>query len=532
MSTDVSLDQTELVERLKGISLQKQNGLLTLVREKNAIFIHFKNGEIVRAWEGNEEEIFAEALIKSKKIVQTQLETALRIQGNIKQPLVRVLLDMGYLTSEEIKGVHRLLLEEILFPLYAWKSGHFRFEAQETAYDGDLVEPFGVPQLLSEWEHRVAQWQALLLKIPSRQIVFEVIPGVLTAPPAFEMGQMEDLERTRVLPTYVRPDDTQSKITRTVYHLQHQERPREKGPTGEWLLPIVNGQRTVQEIIEQIGIGEEEAVPSVYAGLADLLEKGYIRAQAEVAEATPNPLEATQLFSGISREIKPDISSSFTLSKYGGRQKDRIPVEAPLEEVAVVPVPVTPDENLDRFSTVGSYAPPDEMPRPVEFETSPTTDDTQFVANDDAGVDIAEATVPDKMREEGPASRVPGRIAAVPAFSAAQTRFLVNALLGLLLVVVLVLSRSFIFAAFSVPPEFSGAIQRLVLQNEEGILRSTLEVYYLEHRRFPETLDGLRRYFRTEKEQAIDLSRWNYRSDGTQFDLGLVGERADLSDTS
>jgi hypothetical protein len=518
MSTEVSLDQVELVERLKGISLQKQNGLLTLVREKNAIFIHFKNGEMVRAWEGNEEEIFTEALIKSKKIVQAQLETALRIQGNIKQPLVRVLLDMGYLTSEEIKGVHRLLLEEILYPLYAWKSGHFRFEAQEIAYDGDLVEPFGVSQLLAEWEYRVAKWQAILLKIPSRQIVFEVVPGVLTAPPAFEMEQMEDLERTRVLPTYVRQDDTQSKITRTVHQLQHQERPREKGPTGDWLLPLVNGQRTIQEIIEQIGIGEEDAVSSVYAGLADLLEKGYVRAQSEVSGAVSDALEATQLFSGTSKEITPDISSSFTLRKYEGIQKVRIPVEAPPEEVPVAAVRITPEKPLEEFSPTDLPAQSDEIPWSVEPETSPSTDDTHFSVNDEAGVDVAEAAVPDKVGDTARPSRLPGRIEA-PAFSAAQTRFLVNGLLGLLLVGVLVLSRSFIFTSFSVPPESSQAILRLVLQNEEDILRSALALYYLEHRHFPDALHGLRHSLRTEKEQAIDLSKWDYRSDGAQFDL-------------
>ncbi len=541
MSTETSLGPAELAERFRGIALQKQNGLLTLIQEKNAIFIHVKNGEIIRAWEGNEDEIFAEALIKSKKIVKAQLETALRIQGNIKQPFVRVLLDMGYLTSDEIKGIHRVVLEEILYSLYAWKSGHCRFEAQEITYDTDLIEPLSLFLVLSEWEHQAARWQALRLNIPSPQMVFEVVPGTLIPPLTDEVEAMEDLERTRVL-YYPRHDDTQSKITRTIQQLQPAPVApaiEANRPSGNWLLPFINGQRTVQEIIQQAGDGDS-ALFSVYEGLSDLLLKGSIFAQAtsQPEPSAPAPvqpvrtestdiLEATSLPSGMGTETNSEISSIFTLSKWEETQRTgttgagTVFDEEPLEKMPDLSEPSARPARDELDGPVRPVGPVQIANRPDDERTEDSEPARPVREVEPAREEPKESEGVSPYRSHRSLRpRVPFRI-EFPAFSAMQLRFFAQGFLGLLVVAVLIFSRSFMFAAFSVPQASSDAIQRLLMYNEEDLIRSALELYYLEHRGFPKILQTLKteRFLGTPKEQAIDLSQWNYQSAGVQFNL-------------
>ncbi len=530
MSIGTSLNQNELAERIRAIALQKQEGLLTLIREKNAIFLHFKQGEIVRVWEGNEEDLFAEALIRSEKILPVQLEAALRAQNNVKQPLARILLDMGYLDSDEIRGVHRALLEETLYPLYAWETVHLSFEVQPITYDAALVEPFSALAVLSAWENRAAQWQALLLKIPSRETIFEVVPGMLTTPVADGDVALDAIEQTHVLP-YHRHEDTQSKLSRTIYQLQHKGEPGgiKKDMAGEWLLPFINGQQTVQEMIEQIGL-DHASVFSVYAGLADLLLKGAIRLRLQTPYPTATEaIGATSLRFDVGREGATSNSLSFTLSKSETTQGAPLSVEASPRKTEegtehVIPTPSDLPEREGEVSGLsdGGIA---ILPDGEVGEVESPVDAVKIVPPlpEEAGAYAAQ----EDEKERITASSRTARRVALPVFSAAQIRFLVNSLLGLCVVALLIVARSSLFAALSIPEASSKAVQILLMHNEEDRVHFALALYYLEHQRFPETLQtlGFDASLHASGKQAIDLSAWSYRLDGASFDLERAAAR-------
>ncbi len=60
---------------------------------------------------------------------------------------------------------------------------------------------------------------------------------------------------------------------------------------------------------------------------------------------------------------------------------------------------------------------------------------------------------------------------------------------------------------------------------ERDYLHFALDLYYLRHGRYPDSLQPLRSegFLRSEREEEIDLARWRYQSQGTAFTLTSLG---------
>ena len=168
-----SLESTPLPDILKKLALQRREGLLTLSWKEKRVFAQCKDGEVVRAWEGEEEVLLGELLVRAGKMTPERLENGLRIQKNINQPLTRTMVEMGYVTPEEIKRLTRILSEEMLYPVFNWPTGRFNFVPKEVAFDPELIEPLATDLIIREGNRQADAWPGLLEKIPSLQIVFE-----------------------------------------------------------------------------------------------------------------------------------------------------------------------------------------------------------------------------------------------------------------------------------------------------------------------------------------------------------------------
>jgi competence protein ComGC len=257
MALEGSIQDFGLTEIFQLILIQKKEGILTLAQEAAIVCVHFKEGQIVRAGDENEDETFGNVLIKSRKMTTDQLKKGLMQHKTKKQPLADTLVDLGYIPAAEIKKLHRLIAEETIFQLFKWKTGEYKFEQKEVLYNPELIEPLSTEFTLMEAMRQIDEWPLLLKKIPSKETVVELIPAENLQPTDSEQEEKSD-------------PPIQDPSSESFASLA------EPGDAGEEINPFtqwIDGKRTVQEIIDLSEMGAF----SVYKGLADLLSEGKVK---------------------------------------------------------------------------------------------------------------------------------------------------------------------------------------------------------------------------------------------------------------
>jgi len=266
-----SLAENPLSTVLKQVATSGQDGLLVLSWQGKRVFVSCKQGEILHAWEGEEDALLGAILVRSGKITQEQLENGLRIQKNIRQSFMRTLIEMGYVTQQQIKPLIRIISEEAIYPIFDWPAGSFSFEAKPVTYDPEMMEPFPIDVIIQEGLHRAEIWPHLLEAVPSLQAVYE-----LTGIPAQRLNDPERMANLSYEATQVLMEETLQRLEReeTGEWVKAQK-------TWEWLISLIDGHRSVQEIIREAEVYAFSAF-SVYSGLDDLLKHKVIKAKDEI----------------------------------------------------------------------------------------------------------------------------------------------------------------------------------------------------------------------------------------------------------
>lgn len=252
MALDGTIRDFELTEIFQMIQHQKKDGTITLTRGKDRVWVHFKEGRIIKAIEEDEEETLLNLLVKAGKITLEQLKNVLNEQNNTKLPLPKTLVALDIISRDEVKRLNHLYTEEFVFRLFEWKSGRYTFEQKGTSYDPDFIEPLSIEFTLMEAVRRIDEWPLLLKKIPSRKIIFEIGPSSKSG---LKQEPARPVDKEESFGEMSGPDKTDA------------------GRETSWLLQQINGERTVQEIIDLAQLGAF----SVYTGLVDLLSNGNIR---------------------------------------------------------------------------------------------------------------------------------------------------------------------------------------------------------------------------------------------------------------
>ncbi len=271
MALKGSIKEFGLSEIFQLIFHQQKEGILLLERDTLKISICFKEGKIIKAYEGNSDEQLREKLLKADILTEDQVVIARYRQENTKKSLENVFVDLEFLPATEIKRLTRLFTEETIFKLFDWQAGEYAFEQQDIDCNPRLVEPIDTQFILMEAVRQIDEWPMLIKKISSRKSVFEKIE-----PPRKESAEKE--EKSEQLES---GEDFFGGLD-----LEEDETENEE---IAWLLLQIDGERSVQSIIDLAHFGAF----SVYQGLVELLsekkiqEKGEETTESDFTENTP-----------------------------------------------------------------------------------------------------------------------------------------------------------------------------------------------------------------------------------------------------
>jgi tetratricopeptide (TPR) repeat protein len=242
MAIKGSLKEASLPDVIQLLFLGRRTGCLALADRHNFGTIHFEEGHIIYAAIVNRRDRLGDILLRGGRITQEQLQSAIAAQeGDREHKLGEILVERGVLAREELERYIRLQIEEAVYYLFTWISGTFNFEAGVRPELEDFLVRINPEFLLLEGARRVDEWSQIEKKIPSFDLIFSVDPAHIG-----ESAPTLSAEQQR-------------------------------------LVPLLDGSRDVQAVIEESGLVEFEVGKALFG----LITAGFAHRTGTSTAAAP-----------------------------------------------------------------------------------------------------------------------------------------------------------------------------------------------------------------------------------------------------
>ncbi|HEX9611352.1 MAG TPA: DUF4388 domain-containing protein [Gemmatimonadales bacterium] len=240
MAIKGSLKEASLPDVLQLLALGQKTGCLSIADRSNFGYIYFDRGRISYASIVNRRDRLGDILAKHGLISQDQLDAAIHRQSRERdKKLGEILVAMNVISQLDLERYMRMQIEEAVYYLFTWTQGTFNFEADVRPEQQDFLVSINPESLLLEGARRVDEWSLIEKKIPSFDLIFAV-----------------DRDRLAI---------SESTLTET------QQR----------LMPLLDGSRDVNQVIEDSGLGEFEIGKALYG----LITAGFVHRAGRTAAA-------------------------------------------------------------------------------------------------------------------------------------------------------------------------------------------------------------------------------------------------------
>lgn len=135
MSLEGKLEELGLGEILQIVSLSRKTGVLSLSSRGKDGSVFFRHGQVIRASSSNYKQSLGDVLVQKGVIDLPLLRKSLALQqeNGFRQCLGVILVENFGVSQEIVEEVIREQIENIVFTLFAWSEGIFKFEVRDPA---------------------------------------------------------------------------------------------------------------------------------------------------------------------------------------------------------------------------------------------------------------------------------------------------------------------------------------------------------------------------------------------------------------
>lgn len=175
MALKGTLKDFGIAEILQLIGQQAKSGVLHLESRDDVIHIAMADGSVVRAESAGRKarEKLGMLLVRADLITQQQLEDALDLQKRTLRRLGDILVELSYVSVQQLREMTALQTTETVYKLFHWKSGTYAFEPGDVEWDPETVTPVRAESVLMEGFRQVDEWPLVRKKISSPDMTFE-----------------------------------------------------------------------------------------------------------------------------------------------------------------------------------------------------------------------------------------------------------------------------------------------------------------------------------------------------------------------
>lgn len=231
MALKGTLKDFSLADIFQLIGIQKKTGVLTLKSQKEVVTVSFLEGSVVSAdaLHRRLEDRLGTVLVKSGRISEAQLQEALRIQKNTLKRMGSILVDNRFIDAQALRDALQVQISQMVYRLFRWGDGEYDFSQEgHVDYDKEHVIPMSAESILMEGARILDEWPMIEKGIGSFGSVFRHANVEIVAGPGRIEGSAGD-EAARAVTL-----NDQERLVHT----------------------LVDGKRTVQEIVERSALSE------------------------------------------------------------------------------------------------------------------------------------------------------------------------------------------------------------------------------------------------------------------------------------
>ncbi len=279
MALEGTLKDFSLADIFQLIGIQQKTGVLTLKSEEDVVTVSFESGSVVSADSQKKklEDLLGSVLVKSGRITESQLQNALRIQKRTLQRLGHILIQERLITHDDLREALRLQITQVVYRLFRWKEGDYSFKQESSIeYDQEHFTPLSAESILMEGIRMIDEWPIIEKKIRSVDMVFARSKPSAPVSIRYEEEEEEDVLGAAIAGARPAESPRQEVPPDAVVMSDKEAKVYEK----------IDGQRTVQELIDRAGLGDFETCRTLY----DLLARGIVQ---EVYPETGRPATAS-----------------------------------------------------------------------------------------------------------------------------------------------------------------------------------------------------------------------------------------------
>jgi hypothetical protein len=212
------------------------------------------------------------------------------LHKSTSQRLGHVLIGQQLITQQALTQALQLQVKESVYRLFRWQEGSYHFSPEPVTFDREIYTPIPAEFVLMEGTRMIDEWPILEKKIPNFQVIFERSAAAVPPRPAPSRPVKVGIEDLMDF------DDGEPGAPAATSFERGDEA---LGPRENGILALVDGARTVQDLIDLGRLGEFETCKVLYG----LLSLNLISARkTTVAPAPAAPVAAPRPGARAARE--------------------------------------------------------------------------------------------------------------------------------------------------------------------------------------------------------------------------------------
>lgn len=168
MALKGNLRDFSTTQLLNLINLARKTGTLTIQHNGESANMSFKEGKLIYAYMGEHDgNHLAEILQHTGKLSPEQAQIILaHAEGKSDKQLGHLLITAGRVTQNDIIQSVRQTVLDIVYRLFTWADGIFRFDANKLPSPGHITIPIDLESVIMEGSRRLKEWEILQEEIP------------------------------------------------------------------------------------------------------------------------------------------------------------------------------------------------------------------------------------------------------------------------------------------------------------------------------------------------------------------------------
>ncbi|MBC7227909.1 MAG: DUF4388 domain-containing protein [Thermoflexales bacterium] len=171
MALKGNLQDFSATQLLHLINLARKTGTLAVETPQDQARFCFREGKLIYASLDGQDDRLVSILQRAGKITE-ELARTIRARSDIKddRELGVLLSNAGYVTQKDIVDSVRNYVLEVVYKLFTWPEGTFRFEPNLLPVEGRITVSIDLENVIMEGSRRLREWERLQEELPNLDI--------------------------------------------------------------------------------------------------------------------------------------------------------------------------------------------------------------------------------------------------------------------------------------------------------------------------------------------------------------------------